>query len=212
MKPVRTRGRKPRIAHDRVARSIVVTPTLTLDAPPTAVLAMARILARTRGTWGSLETADFVGAACLAFYEKRAVVATRARDFHALMVRYMESAMRDQTRKEATAQGYDRPRVGSRDSVQGFASANTDRTGKAPAGGASASPLTESAKHRRLVAQREHNRTYYYRTVGLQACTVCGVHVERGHGATRCQAHMTALARSQRQVRARRKLLQEAGL
>jgi hypothetical protein len=161
-----------------------MTPTLTPDAPPEAVLAMAHILARTRTTWGAIETEDFVGAACLAFYTKRDYVTATARNFHNLMVAVMDTAMREQARKEAKEKGLDLPTLGL-PIVQDLAS-----HARKFAGGHSASPLTEFARHRRRVAQREYNRTYYYRHVGLQHCVTCGVMVNRGgHGARFCRLH-----------------------
>lgn len=174
-----------------------MTPVLTVHAPPEAVLATAHILARTRTSWGALEADDFVGAACLAFYAKRDYVHARARDFHNLMVRIMANAMRDETRREVRQSGVDVLRLGSLP-VQGFAS----KTGR-KAGGGSAS--SEIAQHRRRAARSEHNRTYYYRHVGLQACEVCGDMVNRGHGAKRCEVHLTRAATLRRQSRERMK-------
>lgn len=176
-----------------------MTTVLTEQASPESVLAVARILARTRAAWGSLEFDDYVGAACLAFYMRRSNVAATARNFHNLMVRCMTNAMRDQLRKECREYGLDRPR---RDPlvVQDRAPQPSEQF----AGRGSASPITEHARHRRLAARREHNRTYYYRHVSLQACEICGTIVNRGHGARRCDAHMTETAKQSRRNRERR--------
>jgi len=179
-----------------------VTPVLTEDAPPEAVLEVARILARTRNPWGALERDDHVGAACLAFYMHRSRVAATARNFHNLMVRYMVNAMRDQTRKEFRQHGYPR-----RDPL--VVQDRAPHSVVSFAGRGSASPITERARHRRLATRREHNRTYYYRHVGLQACEICGVMVNRGHGARRCDLHMTKEARRERARRDRERRKQQ---
>lgn len=175
---------------------------LTVDAPPETVLAVARIIARDRQPWGALESDDFVSAACLCFYRTRDRVQQRARDFHNFMVRSMATAMREQTRGEARQYGYDRPQRTPL-VVQGLASKT-----RVVAGGGSASPLTETARYRRRAARSEHNKTYYYRTVGLQACEVCGEHALRGHGARRCTAHAITNAEYCRLWRERRKAQQ----
>ncbi len=171
---------------------------LTPDTDPAEVMAVAHFLARGRTCWGALEREDFIGAACLAFYAQRVKVAVTGRDFHRYMIRCMATAIREQTRQEARAHGYGRPTL-EPPIVQGFASHTRQH-----AGGGSASS-SEQARHRRLAAQREYNKTYYYRHVGLQVCEVCGVQVERGHGARRCDAHSSAKNRYWRRWRANQK-------
>jgi len=161
---------------------------------------MAGILARTRSAWGALETDDFVGSACLTFYQQRDHVAAIARDFHNLMVRVMVSAMRQQTRKELRQYGKDDSQLKAASHPRPCV-----RASRVSAGGPSASSHSELARHRRLAAQRENNRTYYYRHVGLQSCEVCGTLVQRGHGAKRCEAHTSKHAIQNRRRRERQR-------
>lgn len=154
---------------------------LSPDAAPETVLRVARALARRYDEWGALERADYIGAACLGFYEARDRWRGPGR-FDRYALRYMALAIRAVRRREARQhpgwRGRPRP----------------------------ASPAPVAAGPR-PVRQRENDRTYYYRHTGLQVCDGCGAQVGRGHGARRCDACATPKQCRDRAFRARRRRL-----
>lgn len=133
---------------------------LTPDVPPEAVLQTARRLAARYDAWGALEYGDYVGAACLGFYQARARW-TGAGDFQRYALGWMLGAIREQRHREARQhEGYvPQPHRGVR------------------------RPPTPAQR-----AQRRQYFRDYHRRQGLKPCVQCGDVVERGHGAQRCLA------------------------
>src|SRR5256885_8079219 len=168
---------------------------VTPEAPGATVLRLAKHAARNFDDWGALERGDYVGVACLAFYEAAARW-TGEGSFGGYALRCMDGAVRELRRAEVRQQtGWlRRARPSSKD-----VRALSRRVGE---GGNSASL---EAHTRRRASRREHNRTYYYRHVGLQACQGCGALVERGHGARRCDACVSPHVRYMRLWRVRKR-------
>jgi hypothetical protein len=174
---------------------------LSPDAPPASVLRLARYLVRNVADYGALEVGDYVSIAVLRFYEVRDRWAGVG-CFGSYVIRCMDGAIRDARRREARQHAdYLPPKAGP--SSKGSRAPVGSRTPESNTGGISASP-TLDASTRRRISRQDHNRTYYYRTFGRQHCEGCGVLVERGHGARRCEACATPSQRKQRQYRERR--------
>jgi RNA polymerase sigma factor (sigma-70 family) len=181
---------------------------LTPASPPGDVHQVAAYLACRAYAVGALERSDLIQEACLAFY-RAAPRWQGSGSFGSYIERCMRGAISEALRAQARHEGWVR-KPSAEPVVQGFASSPKTRT--PPAGGGSASQPSPqpTVRHRRRASRRLHNQTYYLRRVGLQACEVCGTLVERGHGARRCAAHMTAGAIRVRAYRLRKAQLRQA--
>lgn len=131
---------------------------LTPEASPHVVLRLARRLAARFDPWGALEFGDYVGAACVGFYEARARW-TGAGDFQRFAFGWMLGTIREHRRREARQHvGYvPQPHQGVR------------------------RPPTPAQRDQRRQYARDYRRSH-----GLKPCVDCGGPVERGHGAQRC--------------------------
>src|SRR5205823_10583131 len=160
---------------------------LTPDAPGELVLRTASRLAHRFGAWGALEQDDYVGLACLGFCRARARW-PGVGDFTSYALTHMLGQIREARRHEARHQ-------------KGFARSSkavgSPFSRKSKADGRSALLTVSTPRTRRPGSRREHNRTYYQRHHGLQACEQCGALVERGHGARRCEKCADAKRRAE---------------